>query len=162
MLFFLNEVNQKRLRLYHGSEKNQIEINNKNIWLTDDIEYANIWGKNIFEVNIKLNNILDTYNDLGKKKYTLKQIAKYLEKNKVNTDDFKYVMRNYLDDEKYLFWELISKHPSISYMWLTSDIFNSGYDAIAVFEYAYTRNNKAKTYLINKPADKILSIKKYK
>jgi hypothetical protein len=160
---YLNEQqNSGILKLYHGTPNETINLNDSNIWLANEIEYAEIWGENIFEIDIKINNILDTYNDLFNKKYTLKQIAKYLEIKGVDTSDFKYVMRNYMDDDKYLFWELISKHKTISYNWLSLDIFSSGYEAISLFEYGYRKKDKGKTYLVNKPKNKILNIKKLK
>lgn len=31
--------------LYHGTKYNEFVINNKDIWLASDIEYAKIWGE---------------------------------------------------------------------------------------------------------------------
>lgn len=157
----LFEQSSNELILYHGTPNSELKISNNDIWLTDDVEYAKIWGNNIFEVKIKLNKILDTYDDLGKRKLTLRQITKYLKKKGINTKDFEYVLdKNMFDNEKYIFWQLISKHLSIPYGWLTMDIFHAGYDAITVFEYGYSTRVKAKTFLVNEPENKILSVKK--
>ena len=148
------------LKLYHGTYNEEFNIDDNYIWLAEDIEYSKIWGDNIFEVEVRLNKVLDTYSDLYNRKFTLSQFAKYLEKKGVDTSDFKHVMRKYMNDEKFNFWQLIGNQPSIIYNWLSSDIFFSGYDAICLFEYAYDRKDKGKTYLVNKPKNKILSIKK--
>jgi hypothetical protein len=144
--------------LYHGSRSNSLELTNQKIWLCESEEYAKIWGDNIFKIEITLNNILDTYNDLGNKSISLKRIFKYLKSKNVDTSDFEHITRYNDADEKYSFWELISNHKTINYYGVAQDIFSSGYDAISLFEYGYSRSQKSKTFLVNKPKDKIISI----
>lgn len=146
-------------KLYHGTDSNTFDINDRNVWLASDVNYAKIWGENIFEVNIKLNNVFDTFSDLGKKKLTSKQLIKYLKRKNIDTEDLEYALRGYLDStDKYNFWECISKFKTLEYNWLANDIFHSGYDAIRIFEYGYSHYQKGDTYLINYPTKKIISI----
>ncbi len=149
--------------LYHSSQNENFDINNindNNIWLATEPEYSENFNGNLYEIKIKLNNILDTYKDFGNTKHTLKYYAKYLKQKNVNTSDFEYVSVRDYNTEKYIFWELISKHSTINYNWLAIDIFHAGYDAIKLFEYGYSKKEKGTTFLINNPKNKIISVKK--
>ena len=133
----------------------------KGLWLTPDINYAKVWGGKLYEVKVKLGKILDTYSDVGKKKKTLFQWVKYLDSKGVDTEDFVHAQKiDKYDDEKFMFWSLISNHKHISYSWLKFDISHSGYDAISVFEYGYSYREKSDggTILILKPKESIISI----
>ena len=156
----LKEESSNTYTLYHGSPSENFEISNKEIWLSENEDYARIWGNNIFKIEITLNKVLDTYNDLGNKRIPLKKIFKYLNSKNVETENFYYVVRDNDMDEKYTFWELISHHKTINYGWVASDIFSSGYDAISLFEYGFSRSQKSKTFLVNKPKEKLISIEK--
>ena len=161
---FIMEGRDNMYSLYHGSNIDNLSIDNiksKIMWLASSPEYARIWGEHIYEIQIRLNNVLDAYQDLGNKKLTVKPIIKYLKSKGVDTQDFEWAMRDYMDDnEKFSFWECVGDSPAIAYTWLSTDIFTSGYDAIKLFEYAYTKREKNATYKVNEPRNKIINIEK--
>ena len=147
--------------LYHGTNKDELDISNKEIWLAEDREYAELWGRNIFEVVVKLGNTLDVYNDLGKKRFSLKQHIKYLNSKGVDTSEFLFVIGEDINTkDKYSFWNILAGDYSSKYSWLSTDIFNSGYDSISIDEYGYRYSQNCRTYLINNPIDKVISINK--
>lgn len=157
----LNKINNNVYTLYHGTNKD-LKLTNNKIWVTPDIEYAKIWGDNIYEIKFKLNKIFDTVTDLNNKKITLKQLIKYLKNKNVNTDELEWASKDYIDNPtKYLFWNFIgdASRP-INYSWIYLDIFMSNYDAIKLFEYGFRKKDKGITYLIYKPLNKILSVNK--
>lgn len=156
-----DNINNNVYTLYHGTNKD-LKLTNNEIWVTPDIEYAKIWGDNIYEIKFKLNKIFDTVTDLNNKKITLKQLIKYLKNKNVNTDELEWASKDYIDNPtKYLFWNFIgdASRP-INYSWIYLDIFMSNYDAIKVFEYGFRKKDKGITYLIYKPLNKILSVNK--
>lgn len=163
--YLIESLNSGEFTFYHATD-NEFDLdkidNKKGLWLTPDINYAKLWGNNLYEVKVKINKILDTFSDVGNKKKTLYQWVKYLKSNGVDTDDFEHAQKiDKFDTETFMFWDLISKHHNISYIWLTFDIEYSGYDAITVFEYGYSYKQKSNggTILILKPKNKIIAIK---
>lgn len=157
----------KEYTFYHGTN-DEFSLDSiddrKGLWLTPDINYAKVWGDNLYEVKVTLHKILDTYSDVGKTKKTLFQWVKYLNSKGIDTGDFVHALgisKDY-DNEKFMFWNLISKGPDIAYSWLTFDIAYEGYDAITVFEYGYSLKQKSHggTIKILKPKESVKSIKK--
>ena len=147
--------------LYHGSNHPELNINNKDIWLASDINYSKIWGENIFEVKIRLNKVLNTFEDIGNKKLSIKQMIKYLKHKNVYTNDIESALASHINsDEKNSFWNWVGKHRTIQYMWTALDIFNSGYDAIKLFEYGFSYRDRNATYIVHNPKEKIISITK--
>lgn len=70
---YLTEEDENILTLYHGTPKKEFDIKENDIWLASTIDYAKIWGDNIFEIQIRLNNVFDIASDLGNKRLTVKQ-----------------------------------------------------------------------------------------
>lgn len=167
--YLTESLNGNEYIFYHGTNNESFDLSKvdegKGLWLTPDINYAKLWGDNLYEVKIVLTKILDTFSDVGKKKKTLYQWVKYLKSKGIDTDDFEHAQKiDKFDSETFMFWDLISKHHNISYVWLTFDIEHSGYDAITVFEYGYSYSQKSNggTILILNPKEKIKEIKKIK
>jgi hypothetical protein len=150
--------------VYHGSDSDNLTINDikdKEMWLSLNMNYSRTWGDNIYEIKIKLDKIFDTSIDLGVKGLTMKQMLKYLKSKGINTHDLEYATYKYLDStEKFIFWEWVGHGGGIAYSWISSDIFYAGYDAIKLLEYGYIKSNKTAVFLVDKPKNKIVSIRK--
>jgi len=149
---------------YHGSNNENLTIDtikDNDIWLALDVNYSRIWGENIYEIKINLDRIFDTSIDLGSKGLTIKQMIKYLKNKGVDTKDLEYALYKYLNTtERFIFWEWVGNRKPVGYNWLSQDIFYSGYDAIKLSEYGFTKRDKSVVFLVDKPKNKIISIRK--